>query len=141
PDNARGPIDPDTVRDLAESIAANSLEVPLDVTARPEGGWWLNAGHRRPAALTLLDAGDTDIPTGSPLDSRGIPCLATDRTDAEAALLVLTENLARADLTPIEEARAYAHCAGYKITQKQMALAVGRTPRTVSSRLRLLQLP
>ena len=36
-----------------------------------------------------------------------VPCLVRDATDEEASAIMLTENVARADLSPIEEARAF----------------------------------
>ena len=56
--------------------------------------------------------------------------------------LALIENLQRADLTPIEEARGYQQLIGeYGLTQEQVADRVSKSRPAVANAMRLLSLP
>jgi ParB family chromosome partitioning protein len=57
-------------------------------------------------------------------------------------LLSLVENVAREQLSPVEEARAYAMLMDeFGLSLREMAEKVGRSKPSVSNRLRLLELP
>jgi ParB family chromosome partitioning protein len=73
---------------------------------------------------------------------REVPVVIRDTPEAERLELALVENLQRADLDPIEEARAYEaliELHGY--TQADLATRVGKERSTVTNALRLLKLP
>ncbi|HEV2214812.1 MAG TPA: ParB/RepB/Spo0J family partition protein, partial [Terracidiphilus sp.] len=54
----------------------------------------------------------------------------------------IVENLQRADLNPMEQARAFSRLsAEFKMTQEQMAQRTGKDRATVSNFIRLLKLP
>jgi ParB family chromosome partitioning protein len=56
--------------------------------------------------------------------------------------LALIENLQRADLSPIEEAEAYARLIGdFSLTQEEVARQVGKGRAVVANAVRLLTLP
>lgn len=62
--------------------------------------------------------------------------------DRDALLLALVENVAREDLSPVEEARAYAVLMDeFELSLGEVAERVGRSKSSVSNRLRLLELP
>ena len=62
--------------------------------------------------------------------------------DRDALLLALVENVAREDLSPVEEARAYASLMDeFELSLGDVAERVGRSKPSVSNRLRLLELP
>jgi ParB family chromosome partitioning protein len=62
--------------------------------------------------------------------------------DRETLLLGLVENVAREQLTPIEEARAYAVLMDeFSLSLGEVAERVGRSKPSVSNRVRLLELP
>jgi ParB family chromosome partitioning protein len=62
--------------------------------------------------------------------------------DREALLLGLVENVAREQLTPVEEARAYALLVDeFELGLGEIADQVGRSKPSVSNRMRLLDLP
>jgi len=62
--------------------------------------------------------------------------------DRETLLLGLVENVAREDLSPIEEARAYAILIDeFGLSLGEVAERVGKSKPTVSNRIRLLELP
>jgi ParB family chromosome partitioning protein len=56
--------------------------------------------------------------------------------------MTIVENLQRADLNPMEQARAYQRLStDFKMTQEQMATRTGKERASVSNFLRLLRLP
>ena len=56
--------------------------------------------------------------------------------------MTIVENLQRADLNPIEQARAYERLSReFKMTQEQMAQRTGKDRASVANFLRLLRLP
>ena len=62
--------------------------------------------------------------------------------DAQALEATIIENLQRADLSPIEQARAYERLGReFHMTQEQMAIRTGKDRASVTNFLRLLRLP
>src|SRR5690606_1300921 len=73
---------------------------------------------------------------------RSVPVVVRDTPEAERLELALVENLQRADLDPIEEARAYeALIELHAYSQADLAKRVGKERSTVANMLRLLKLP
>jgi ParB family chromosome partitioning protein len=71
-----------------------------------------------------------------------IPAVVRNADDRDTLLLGLVENVAREDLSPIEEARAYASLLDeFELSLGDVADRVGRSKSSVSNRLRLLELP
>ncbi len=126
PDNLR--VDADGT-ELVTSIVRHGILQPLNVTPRDEGGYWINAGHRRHdgarrAGLIF------------------VPCIVSEiETDRDVAFTMLIENLQRRDLNPIEEARGFARLVDLGCNQAEIAEHTGISPSVVSRRLKLLQLP
>lgn len=129
PDQPRRRFDPEELQALADSIAAQGLLQPVLVRPRGAGRYELVAGERRWRAAQLAGR-DT------------LPAIVRERSDAETLEAALVENMARADLTPIEEARA---CAGLVeelgLSREDVARRVGRSRSAVSNLIRLLDLP
>lgn len=119
---------PDELADLEGSIRASGLLQP--VTVRRKGELYeLIAGERRFRAVTNLGWKD-------------IPAVVRDFDDQTMLVLALVENLQRADLNAVEEARGYQRLIGdFGLTQQQVAEAVGRDRTTVTNMLRILTLP
>jgi ParB family chromosome partitioning protein len=114
---------------LAESIQAQGIVQPVLVRPRPAGGYELIAGERRWRA-----AREAGVET--------LPALIRDTDDRETLLLSLVENVAREQLSPVEEARAYAMLIDeFGLSLGDLAERVGRSKPSVSNRLRLLELP
>jgi ParB family chromosome partitioning protein len=62
--------------------------------------------------------------------------------DRDSLLLGLVENVAREQLSPVEEARAYASLVDeFELSLGNVSERVGRSKSAVSNRLRLLELP
>src|SRR5919205_10229 len=89
----------------------------------------VSAGERRWRA-----AREAGIPT--------VPALVREADDRDSLLLGLVENVAREQLTAVEEARAYALLLDeFGLSLGDVAERVGRSKSGVSNRLRLLELP
>ena len=71
-----------------------------------------------------------------------VPALVREADDRETLLLGLVENVAREELSAVEEARAYALLLDeFELSLGDLAERVGKAKPTVSNRLRLLELP
>ena len=114
---------------LAESIRAQGIIQPVVLRPRGAGGYELIAGERRWRA-----AREAGIET--------LPALIRDAADRDALLLGLVENVAREELSAVEEARAYALLTDeFSLSLGEIAERVGASKPAVSNRLRLLELP
>ncbi len=114
---------------LADSIRAQGLVQPVVVRPRPAGGYELIAGERRWRA-----AREAGMPT--------VPALVRAADDRDSLLIGLVENVAREQLSAVEEARAYALLMDeFGLSLGELGERVGKAKPTVSNRLRLLELP
>ena len=114
---------------LADSIRAQGMIQPVIVRPRGDGGYELIAGERRWRAAREAGLGT-------------VPAIVRDADDRETLLLGLVENVAREELSPVEEARAYAVLMDeFALPLAEVAKRVGRSKPAVSNRLRLLELP
>jgi ParB family transcriptional regulator, chromosome partitioning protein len=113
---------------LADSIRAQGIIQPLLVRPRPAGGFELIAGERRWRAAR--EAGVEKL-----------PAVVREAADRDALLLGLVENVAREELSPVEEARAYAVLMDeFALSLGEVAERVGRSKPAISNRMRLLEL-
>lgn len=121
-------FDGERITELATTIEEHGLLQPIVVRKQGEG-YEIIAGERRFRAVQSL-GWDT------------IPAIIKQMTDETTAALALIENLQREELTPIEEAEAYARLlAMQEITQEVLARRLGRSQSTIANKLRLLRLP
>ncbi|MGH3141701.1 MAG: ParB/RepB/Spo0J family partition protein, partial [Gaiellales bacterium] len=129
PRQARRRFDQEATAVLAESVRTQGLVQPVFVRSRAAGGYELIAGERRWRA-----AREAGLET--------IPAIVRETGDRDALLLSLVENVAREQLTPVEEARAYALLLDeFELGLGEIAERVGRSKPSVSNRMRLLDLP
>jgi ParB family transcriptional regulator, chromosome partitioning protein len=129
PRQPRRRFEPEATSGLASSIARQGLLQPVVVRPRPAGGYELIAGERRWRAAR--EAG-----------VEMLPALVREADDRESLLLALVENVAREQLSAVEEARAYAALLDeFDLSLADVAARVGRSKSSVSNRLRLLELP
>lgn len=121
-------IDQDKIIELSESIKAVGLLQPILV--RPKGERFeIVFGHRRFMAVQRL--GEDRILAG-----------VKEIDDETTAIMRATENIAREDITPIEEAAIYQDLidnSGLRIDQ--IARRLGRTGGIIKRRLTLLRMP
>jgi len=129
PRQPRKRFEPEATAGLAASLRHQGVLQPVVVRPRSAGGYELVAGERRWRA-----AREAGLET--------LPALVRETDDREALLLALVENVAREDLSPVEEARAYAVLVDeFDLSLGEVAERVGRSKPGVSNRLRLLELP
>lgn len=124
----RRDFDPDSLRELADSIAAQGVIQPVVVRPVEDGRFELIAGERRWRASQ--QAGLTEIPV-----------VVREVTEQAAVAIGLIENIQRADLNAMEEAAALNRLLHeFGLTHQQVAEAVGKSRTTVTNLLRLLEL-
>jgi ParB family chromosome partitioning protein len=129
PKQPRRDFDDDALQALAGSLGEQGVLQPVLVRPRAGGTYELVAGERRWRAARLAGL-------------QTVPALIREREDAAALEAALIENMARADLNPIEEARACAALVEeLGLTRKEIGRRVGRSRVAVSNLVRLLDLP
>lgn len=128
PNQPRTDFDDASINELAESIKKDGLLQPIVV--RPDGKkYQIIAGERRWQACKSIGF-------------ERVPVKVMDADEAKTLELALIENLQRADLNPMEEARGYkALIDATGMTQGQLAETVCKDRTTVTNMLRLLDLP
>jgi ParB family chromosome partitioning protein len=125
----RRSFDEEGLAALAASLGEQGVLQPVLVRPKLGGTYELIAGERRWRAAKMAGM-------------ETIPALVRDRQDAETLELALIENMAREDLTPVEEARACAALVEeLGLTREEVGRRVGRGRVAVSNLMRLLDLP
>jgi ParB/RepB/Spo0J family partition protein len=124
---ARETIDPERVRELAESIRESGLLQP--VILRPSNGRYeMVAGDRRYLAHKLLEL-------------KVIKAIVRDLDDKETVVIRGIENLQRENLTPSEEARVYLLLKEEGgLSPNQIAKKTGKAHATIDRYLRFAKL-
>lgn len=124
----RREFDPDSLRELADSIAVQGVLQPILVRPLDGTRYEIVAGERRWRAAR--QAGLSEIP------------VVIREVDEQTALaLALIENIQRDDLNPLEEALALHRLVeDFGLTHARVAEAVGKSRATVTNLLRLLEL-
>jgi ParB family chromosome partitioning protein len=129
PFQTRSQINEEQLGELAASIAANGVVQPILVRPLPNGRYQLIAGERRWRASELAKKAT-------------IPAILRQVSDEQAMEITIVENLQRADLNAMEQARAFERLSReFHMTQEQMAVRTGKDRATVANFLRLLKLP
>ncbi len=124
----RRDFDVDTLRELADSIAAQGVIQPIVVRTVGAQRYEIIAGERRWRACQLAGLST-------------IPVIVRDVDEQTALAIALIENIQRDDLNPLEEAGALHRLLGeFGLTHQQVAEAVGKSRTTVTNLLRLLEL-
>lgn len=125
PFQPRQRFDHEGLASLAASIAEHGVLQPILVTQVPEG-FELVAGERRVRAAEMAGI-------------ERIPALIRTVDQHDQLALALVENLQRADLNPMDEARAFRRLADeFGMTQDEIAAGVGRSRPAITNTLRLL---
>ncbi len=129
PYQTRSNMDSTQLGELAASIAANGVVQPVLVRPQANGRYQLIAGERRWRASELAN-------------KETIPAILRQVSDEQVMEITIVENLQRADLNPMEQARAFDRLSReFKMTQEQMAVRTGKERVTISNFLRLMRLP
>jgi ParB family chromosome partitioning protein len=129
PYQTRSVIREEQLAELAASITANGVVQPILVRPQTDGRFQLIAGERRWKAS--IQAG-----------KKTIPAILRQVSDEQAMEITIVENLQRADLNPLDQAKAFERLAKeFHMTQEQIAIRTGKDRATVANFLRLLKLP
>ncbi len=129
PRQPRTVFDEAALAELADSVKTNGLLQPILVRPRASGGYEIVAGERRYRAA--IKAGLLRVPV-----------VVRNLSDEEALALALVENLVRADIGPMETARALRRLMDdFGWTQDEAAKRIGKSRPAVANVLRLLALP
>jgi len=129
PYQTRTRFDEQQLEELAASIAATGVVQPILVRPLAGDRYQLIVGERR--WLASQRAGKATI-----------PAMVRPVSDEQAMEITIVENLQRADLNPMEQARAFDRLShGFKMTQEQVAQRTGKNRTTIANFLRLLRLP
>jgi ParB family chromosome partitioning protein len=127
PYQPRQRVEQKALESLAASIAIHGVIQPILVTEILDG-YQLIAGERRVRAAQLAGLSH-------------IPAIVRQMAARDQLAVALVENIQRADLNAMEEARAYRQLADeFSLTQDEIASRVGRARSTVANTLRLLEL-
>lgn len=129
PYQARTEFDEEQISQLADSIASEGLLQPLLVRQLKDGNYELLAGERRLRACKKIGM------------KKVVACVQ-NASDESSAAKGLIENLQRADLNPLEEARGISNMMeNFHLTQEAVSQRLGKSRSTVANSLRLLKLP
>lgn len=128
PNQPRTHFNETELNELSESIKEHGVLQPLLV--RKKGSKYeIIAGERRYQASKIAG-----------LDE--VPVIIRDVDDQEMLALALIENLQRADLNPLEEAKGYRQLIDASgMTQDALSKAVSKSRSAITNSLRLLDLP
>jgi ParB family chromosome partitioning protein len=139
PWQTRSHFDESLLDELAASIKASGVVQPIVVrplmriehleAGRNEPRYQLITGERR--WLASKKAGKATI-----------PAIVRQANDEQVLEMTIVENLQRADLNPMEQARAFHRLANeFKMTQEQVAVKTGKDRTSVANFMRLMRLP
>lgn len=121
-------IDPGGIEELAQSILEIDLLQPILVAIDGER-YELVFGHRRYLACKKLGLSS-------------IRSIVREMSQSEIGIARATENIARADLTPIEEAATYSNLIKeYGLSLEQVATKMGKSAGTIKRRMDMLKMP
>ena len=131
PDQPRQTFHDTELAELAQSIRQHGLLQPLVVSPDDDAGsgrYRLIAGERRLRAAKLAGLSN-------------VPVVVRSVEDQQRFELALIENLQRTDLSPVEEAKAYARLMSEGgETQEQLAKRLGKGRSRIAQLVRVLKL-
>lgn len=125
PMNPRKTFDEEALKELASNIEQQGLLQPITVRPTSTDKYEIVCGERRYRAFKLSGI-DTEI-----------PCIVKEMDDEQAFDAMITENLQRKDVDPIEEAFAFSQLAAKGKTTEEIALRFGKNQRFVADRIKL----
>lgn len=129
PQQPRQEFDKEKLEELADSIKENGVIQPITIEDAKDGTFYIIAGERRTRAAKIAGV-------------KKIPVQLSAYSEQKKLEIALIENIQRADLNPVEEAKAYyklMELGGLK--QEEVAQKVGKNRATVANAIRLLKLP
>lgn len=139
PMNPRKTFDPVAIRELADNIKRQGLLQPI--TVRPTETDSLNARREREGKLSEpqyeIVCGERRFRACCEIQMLFVPCIVREMTDDEAFDAMITENLQRRDVDPIEEAVAFRLLQERGQSANDLAARFGKSVRYIQDRMRL----
>lgn len=127
-DQPRKVFDQNALKDLAASIKEQGVMQPIVAKRLSKTKFEIIAGERRWRASQACGL-------------KTVPVILKEVNDQAKLELAIIENIQRDNLNPIEEGEAYKQLADkYKLTQKEIAIKVGKERATVANLMRVTQL-
>lgn len=128
PNQPRKNFDETALAELADSIKQNGVLQPI-LVRKKDSYYEIVAGERRYQACKMAGV-------------KELPVVIREIDDSEVFQLALIENLQRADLSPLEEARGYRQLLDSKgITQEALAQILSKSRSAIANTMRLMDLP
>lgn len=128
PLNPRKTFNEDALRELADNISKQGLLQPITVRPTVMDGsqqmYEIVCGERRYRACVIIQMIE-------------VPCIIREMSDDEAFDAMITENLQRRDVDPIEEAVAFRLLTERGQSTDELAVRFGKSVRYVQDRIRL----
>ena len=129
PNQPRRDFDPESLRELADSIAEIGIVQPITLRKMEDDTFQIIAGERRWRASKQAGL-------------HTIPAYIRTADDENVMEMALIENIQREDLNSVEIALAYQHLLEqYGLTQERLSERIGKKRTTIANYLRLLKLP
>jgi len=137
PHQPRRDFTEESLRELALSIREFGIIQPLIVTKV------VKDGENGTIVEYELIAGERRLRAAKSAGLRTVPVIIRNSSeDLEKFELAIIENIQRADLNPIESARAFARLQDeFRMTQREIAARLGKSREVVANSIRLLNLP
>jgi ParB family chromosome partitioning protein len=127
--NPRQSFDEAELNELAASIRERGLVQPIIVRPISGGAYEIVAGERRWRAAQRAGTGS-------------VPVIVRELSDKEVLELAIIENVQRADLNAIDEARGYRELIDrFGYNQDELAQIIGKSRSHLANTVRLLKLP
>ena len=118
----------DELQDLADSIKSKGILQPIVVRKKNEDSYEIIVGERRWRAAQIAEIHE-------------IPALVKEMNDKEVIQVALIENIQRANLNPVEEARAYQNILkNDNVNFENLSDIIGKSKSHISNMIRLLEL-
>jgi ParB family chromosome partitioning protein len=138
PWQTRSHFDEALLDELAASIKSSGVVQPIVV--RPLMAALPQAGRNEPRYQLIT--GERRWLASKRAGKETIPAIVRHVNDEQVLEMTIVENLQRADLNPMEQARAFHRLANeFKLTQEQVAVRTGKERATVGNFMRLMRLP
>lgn len=123
----RQEFEKESLNELKTSIEQYGIIQPI-IVRKKDNNYEIIAGERRWRAAKAAKL-------------KEIPCIIKKIDDKQAMKIALIENIQRQNLNPIEEAYAFKGLMeNYKLTQEELAEAVGKSRSYIANAVRLLNL-
>lgn len=126
PNQPRRRFDQEALAELAASIKANGLIQPITVRLfRPYQPHAIVGDDRNPMPQYMIVAGERRWCAHVLAGLEAIDANLIEITDSERDILAIVENLQRADITPLEEGRAFQRVLDTGVTAQELADRLG----------------